>query len=100
VHKNRGGATRLSYQADQFEVPYNPSIASYIADNYLVIRKAFATENVVSMYQDDFIVSPVEICFKFNQVALVPLLLESEVDQLAVKIETVLNTYTLGCRGS
>ncbi len=28
VHTDRGGAARLSYEAEQFEVPYSPSIAS------------------------------------------------------------------------
>lgn len=98
VHKDRGGAARLSYQVDQFEVPYHPSTASYIADNYLVKRKEFASDNVWSEYLDDFNAAPVEIRLVFNQVASEPLLLESEVDQLAVKIETVLSMYTLGCR--
>ena len=85
---------------DQFEVPYHPSIASYIAGNYLVLRKVFASDEVWSEYRDDINAAPVEIRLVFNQVASVPLLLESEVDQLAVKIETVLSMYTLGCRMS
>ena len=100
LYKDREGAARLCYQADQFEVLYSPSMASYIADNYLAIRKAFASDNVWSEYQDDFIESPVEICLKFNQVASTPLLVESKVGQLAVKIESVLNMYTQGCRRS
>lgn len=98
LYKDREGAARLCYQADQFDVLYSPSTACYMADNYLAIRKAFASsDNMCSEYQDDFIESPVEVCLKFNQVALTPLLVESEVEQLAVKIERVMNMYTQGC---
>ena len=97
VHKDRGGAARLSYEADQFEVPYSPSIASYIAGNHLAMRTAFSIDVILSDYHDDFVASPVEICLVFNQVELVPLRLRCSIDQLAVKIDTVLNMYTVGC---
>ena len=97
VHKDSGGAARLSYEADQFEVPYSPSIASYIAGNYLAMRTAFPIDEILSDYHDDFVASPVEIWLVFNQVKLVPLRLQCSVDQLAVKIDTVLNMYTVGC---
>ncbi len=64
VHKDRGGAPRLSYEADQFEVPYSPSIASYIAGNYLAIRKAFSIEEMLPEYHDDFMASGNLPCFQ------------------------------------
>ncbi len=48
-------------------------------------------EEILSHYHDDFVASPVEICLVFNQVELVPLCLQCSVDQLALKIDTVLN---------
>ncbi len=39
LYKDREGAARLCYQADQFEVLYSPSIACYIADNYRLSQK-------------------------------------------------------------
>lgn len=70
LYKDREGAARTSYEADQFEVLHSASVASYIADNYLVIRKAFADKNMVTEYQDYFVESPVEICLKCKTAVL------------------------------
>ena len=43
VHKDKDGVLTLSYHHDSFEISqYSPALATYMANNYRVLRNAFA----------------------------------------------------------
>ena len=66
-----------------------------MANNYSVLRKAFA-QPYYQECRDGFEDLPVEVCLKFSKADQVPLLMVSEIEELATKIDTVLRIYNSG----
>ena len=96
VHKDKDGVLTLSYQHDTFEISqYSPALGTYMANNYRVLRNAFA-QPYYQECRDGFECLPVEVCLKFSKAGQVPLLMVSEIEELATQIDTVLRIYNSG----
>lgn len=96
VSKDKDGVMTLSYEHDNFEISqYSPVLANYIADNYRAMRKADAVRHPQE-YSNVVDELPVEVCLRFSKAERVPLLVVSDVEELAAKIDTVLQVYKSG----
>lgn len=96
MSKDKDGVMTLSYKHDKFECSqYSPVLARYIADNYRAMRRADAIRHPEE-YSEIADELPVEVCLRFSKAKQVPLLVVSDVEELAAKIDTVLQIYKSG----